>query len=172
MKPWNIVGIDPGKTGAFAVLGEQFENYELECVGNLPVVEGRLMADPGDEFLWLEGVAVRSRVRTLCVIEKVHAMPKEGVTSSFNFGKICGALDFWAQQFGDFWYVTPAQWKRELGISSDKREAIDCANKLFGERPEWNRTGPRGGSMISENSGCAEAALIAQWARREIAGVN
>ncbi len=157
----SVIGIDPGKTGAAAWLLDG----KLASVENLPIKEG--VVDP------VEMTPKVDRVGTVVVIEKVHAMPREGVTSSFNFGKVYGSILYWAYDWFDHVeLVTPQKWKKGLLVRADKEHSIEIADGLFGQREEWHRTGPRGGSMISENSGCAEASLIAWWGMKEFACGN
>ena len=97
-------------------------------------------------------------------IENVHAMPKQGTVSMFQFGRSFGACETFFEIYSkELHYVEPRAWKKSLGITSDKQEAIDKADKLWGKQKFWNQRGKHKGRMLSENSGCAEAALIAYY---------
>ena len=165
----HIIGIDPGKTGAYAIMEKWSSGiWDLTHVGNLPFEDGMLSVEAMDHL------ARVAPWELMVVIERVHAMPTDGVTSAFNFGWISGALDYWARtetMYVD--YVRPEAWKKDLGlISQGKRGSIIRADSIFGERDEWHQRGKRGGKMESENSGCAEAALIAWHASQRLSHVH
>jgi Holliday junction resolvasome RuvABC endonuclease subunit len=59
--------------------------------------------------------------RSYAVIEKVHAMPAQGVSSTFKFGTSYGALLMaLTAAYIPFEMVTPQKWQRELGVLSRK----------------------------------------------------
>ena len=67
-------------------------------------------------------------------IEKVHAMPKQGVSSTFTFGRGYGQLEMacaWAKI--PVTRVTPATWQRSLGCLSkgDKNVTKARAQELY-----------------------------------------
>ena len=81
------IGIDPGKTGGLALIRDGFvaDLAPMPVIGKEPD-EARL-AD------WLRREALtESRPGVFAVLEKVGAMPKQGVTSMFNFGRCYGAI--------------------------------------------------------------------------------
>jgi crossover junction endodeoxyribonuclease RuvC len=82
-------------------------------------------------------------------------MPRQGVASSFAFGVVFGSIlsVLQAMQIG-IDLVTPATWKRALGLSSDKRASLDKARLLF----------PTADLHLAKHDGRAEALLLAHWA--------
>ena len=87
------------------------------------------------------------------IIEKVHAMPRQGVTSSFQFGRSFGgieALSYIYTKRVD--YIAPAVWKKSLGLGSSKKDSLDLARLKFGKLDFWD---------LKSNDGIAEAALLA-----------
>jgi crossover junction endodeoxyribonuclease RuvC len=93
----------------------------------------------------------------VAVIEAVHAMPRQGVSSSFQFGRMLGGIEALVYATGArVEYVTPAAWKKALGLSTEKQASIDAAKIRFG-------------SVADEvlrhkaDDGIAEAALIAAY---------
>jgi crossover junction endodeoxyribonuclease RuvC len=55
------------------------------------------------------------------IIEAPHAMPGQGVTSCFNFGFNCGAVQgIIAANLIPMRLVAPATWKKAMGLSKDK----------------------------------------------------
>jgi len=71
------------------------------------------------------------------VVENVHSMPKQGVSSTFKFGVAVGIIHGVAGALRlPLTLVTPTQWKKFHGLSSDKEEARALAIKKW---PEHNR---------------------------------
>ena len=86
------------------------------------------------------------------IIEKVHAMPRQGVTSSFQFGRSFGGIETLGYLFSKrVDYVAPAIWKKFLGLGPSKKESLDLARLKFGDSDLWN---------VKSNDGIAEAALL------------
>ena len=153
--PHWFVGVDPGAKGAIAVLKIGDIEGKLNLVMDMPIRNGRVDPYP------LSALPAPPR-NFIAVIEKVHAMPDQGVTSMFNFGKLYGGLlTFFDYTALKLMLVSPRDWKGHYGLGSDKGEAIARADQVFGKHEMWHRTGKRGGAMLDENSGCAEAALLA-----------
>lgn len=142
------VGVDPGKSGAIALLdsyGQLVTIYDMPVTGN--IVSAQLLA--GLDFWGLDDFGT-------VVIEDVHAMPKQGVSSSFSFGRSLGAVEgVFAGAGRPITYVSPAKWKRALGLTADKGMARRRAVELW----------PAKASMFArvKDDGRAEAALIAYW---------
>jgi crossover junction endodeoxyribonuclease RuvC len=90
-------------------------------------------------------------------------MPRQGVSSSFRFGQAFGAIEGVLGALGvSLSYVTPATWKRALGLSSDKDEARLRAIQLYPAAAE--------NLQRRKDIDRAEALLIATWARDNIRG--
>jgi crossover junction endodeoxyribonuclease RuvC len=148
------IGIDPGQSGAIAVLAA---DGSLELVCDLPVIRDRSLA-------WIDGGELQSilldaiRGRTArAVVERVSAMPRQGVASSFAFGVGFGSVLGVVQALHlPLELVTPAQWKRALGLSSDKHASLHKARLLF----------PTAELGLAKHDGRAEALLIAHHAVR------
>ena len=84
-----ILGIDPGYTGAIACLNTV--TNEL-VVMDMPVAKnpkGKTTLDMPSLFGLFQGAP---RKNVLAVVEKVSAMPGQGVSSVFRFGEGFGAL--------------------------------------------------------------------------------
>lgn len=106
----------------------------------------------------------------MAAVEKVGAMPHQGVSSTFNFGKSAGYIEGVLTALGiPYQLVPPAKWKKEFSlIGKDKKASIETCRKLFPEldlkRTERCRT---------ESDGKAEATLLACYAMRHFGdGVN
>ena len=70
------IGIDPGKSGALAVmcLDEDKSNIGIKVV-------------PFEEQAYRDTLECCKGDRVACLVEKVGAMPGQGVVSMFNFGR-------------------------------------------------------------------------------------
>lgn len=142
-RPRYIVGIDPGKTGAIAIVNDS-GSYRAAFA----------MPDSYEEILEiLRRVPYTS---TRAVIEHVWSQPGQGHTGAFAFGKGYGALlmALTATKIKTS-HVTPARWQRSImrGRTSggDKRVTRDFAGQLF--------------SMKVTHT-IADALLIAEYGRR------
>ena len=55
-------------------------------------------------------------------------MPRQGVTSSFQFGRSFGSLETLAYLLSKrVDYVAPVVWKKYLGVGSSKKDSLDMA---------------------------------------------
>jgi crossover junction endodeoxyribonuclease RuvC len=148
-----IVGVDPGKTGAVALLDS---TGQLVTVADMPViwkiVSPALLAEIVHN--WIDPFT--DPPYGTAVIEDVHAMPKQGVSSVFSFGRALGVTEgvLAAEGFA-ITYVSPAKWKRTLGLSSDKGASRRRATELWPDMA--------GSFKRVKDDGRAEAALIAYW---------
>jgi crossover junction endodeoxyribonuclease RuvC len=88
------------------------------------------------------------------VIEFVHSMPGQGVTSMFRFGRSAGSVESLALMTGlPVHLVAPRMWKTYFALLGQPKEAATAeASRLLG------RDGTRG---VKAKIGLADAALIA-----------
>jgi len=118
------IGIDPGKTGAIVSINESGE-----------LLVGRAF-DKGIG-LALESFDFGSDSRI--VIEKVHAMPGQGVTSMFNFGMSYGFIRGWLNASNHkYRLVTPQKWQQTFrnysGNTGKERTRAFCEKQWGLER--------------------------------------
>jgi len=145
-----IVGIDPGQKGGLALL----VGGALQDGIRMPMLKHRskLQLDAPGALQWLTKAQP-----DIIVIEAVHAMPKQGVSSTFQFGRSFGAVEAVATLVGCRLHdVTPTKWKGAMGLSRDKRASFDAGRRLFGN--VFDLLCPK---LVDE--GIAEAALIASY---------
>lgn len=144
------LGIDPGTTGAIAALVDG----QLLDVVDMPIADGCVVAALLRTEL-VELAAAGFDSRPLVVVEKVHAMPKQGVSSTFKFGRSLGVIEGVVGGLG--WpleWVTPQAWKKQHGlINRDKDAARLLAIETW---PELADSFKR-----KKDVGRADAALIA-----------
>ena len=143
------LGIDPGAHGGFAVMQDGVIVTYME------------FSKP--EFVNSIDYLSRQQEKTKCCLEKVHAMPKQGSVSMFNFGVsygwLKGVLD--AKEIA-YQEIPPQTWKKEFGLNSKKEKSIEVCRQLFPEAnlvPHNHRTA---------HDGIAEALLMAEYARRKL----
>jgi crossover junction endodeoxyribonuclease RuvC len=104
-----IIGIDPGLTGCLASI-DQDGNVNW---GKIPIASRGEMDIRRAEIMLSSLRCHPDNGKTLAVIEKVHSMPKQGVASSFKFGKVYGQLQGICAGLGiPFILVTPQKWKK------------------------------------------------------------
>jgi crossover junction endodeoxyribonuclease RuvC len=148
------IGIDPGQSGAVAVITDESERV-------FPYSDEAFIAAMRDAGALKS--ATGFSVRT-CV-EKVGAMPGQGVTSMFSFGKSAGFIEGVLQALEiPYQLVPPQTWKKEFSlVKKDKKESIKVCKKLF---PGVNLLASS--QCTKEHDGMAEALLMAEYARRKL----
>lgn len=153
------LGIDPGLSGALAFYSPV---GNLLSIFDMPTHE---IAVNGKRKRQLDlhelGRIVDTMAANLAIalVEQVNAMPKQGVTSSFNFGFNAGCTQMAVVALGvPLRLVTPQKWKKEMGLSSDKDAS----------RREASRVLPKHADLwpLVKHDGRAEAALLAYYASR------
>lgn len=139
-------GIDVGKHGGIAVIRE----------------DGSVVTSVFDEAGY-KSILQTLNGSSLAIVEDVHAMPKQGVTSMFNFGFNKGWIVGLLYAYGiPTQLVSPQKWKRAFGLDNDKQKSIECAMRLY---PNANLYAtPRCKKM---HDGIAEALLMAEYAKRQ-----
>lgn len=145
------IGIDPGKKGGIALI-----DWRTNLATTEPYSDKALIDICRDIYY--------GNVNAICCLEKVGAMPGQGVVSMFNFGQSYGYIKGALESFHiPYQEITPQKWKREFGLSSDKAASTEVCRKLF---PDINLLAtPR---SKKPHDGMAEALLMAEYARRKM----
>lgn len=148
------IGIDPGKSGAMAVIITDENNQPFTV---------KTVAFDETEYCKMLAECVSSRV--ICCIEKVGAMPGQGVVSMFNFGRNLGYSEGLLQANKISYQLVPPQtWKKEFSlIGKDKQASIEVCRRLF---PHANLLATS--RSRKPHDGIAEALLMAEYARRKL----
>ena len=139
------IGIDVGKKGGIAVISDEVIVYPYS-----------------DDCLKTDCEKVKCQ-DVFCIVEKVGAMPGQGVTSMFNFGKsfgyILGVLE--ANKI-PYQLVSPQIWKKEFNLlKKDKAESIKVCKRLY---PAVSLLPTE--RCTKESDGMAEALLISTYGKR------
>jgi crossover junction endodeoxyribonuclease RuvC len=109
-----VLGIDPGVSGGIAVL------HDLDFVEGLNIPSGDGTISVPDLIDWLVDIPAPDAV----VIERVASMPKQGVSTTFTFGRAYGTLEGVVQALG--WplaHIPPSTWKKHLGFAGLDKDA-------------------------------------------------
>ena len=151
-----IIGIDPGLSGAIAIL----ENKKVLNIFDIPVMsEGKKNKRQLNSALLVNLIKenINKEEEVAVVVEQVNAMPGQGVTSMFNFGQsfgilkgICSAMQL------SVYFVRPAKWKKYFNlINSEKDASRTRAIEIF---PYYSSNLSR-----KKDSNKADAILIASF---------
>jgi crossover junction endodeoxyribonuclease RuvC len=146
----NYIGIDPGKSGALAVIHE----------------DGLICRYIFDEETYVNCLSwfKSETCNAVCCLEHVGAMPGQGVTSMFSFGQNFGFIQGVLKANGiPFELVRPQKWKKEFSITADKNTSIEVCKRLFP-----NVSLRRTDKCTTDHDGMAEALLLAEYARRKL----
>jgi crossover junction endodeoxyribonuclease RuvC len=143
------IGVDPGKSGGFALI-----NTETNVAKTFP----------WDDTAFIETMKAVHSLDVVACVEKVGAMPGQGVTSMFNFGHSAGFIHGVLSAFDiPYQLVPPQKWKKEYSLGPDKEQAIKACERLF---PNVSLLAtPR---CRKPSDGMAEALLMAEYARRNL----
>jgi crossover junction endodeoxyribonuclease RuvC len=141
------IGIDPGAHGAIAYVFHAHDSVLWN----------------GEEFAkhtpleWFELLKfIKNTHGAFAMIEKVGAMPRQGVSSTFKFGYQAGMCEAMVLAAGiPYEFVTPQKWQKAMKCLShgNKNVTKRAAQALF--------PGP-----LRITHGNADALLIAEYARR------
>lgn len=156
--PTIYIGIDPGQTGAIAFLFDQKPNLANKVFD----------FDDGNALAWLQDVGKQIAsgvIQAKAIIEKVSAMPKQGVSSTFKFGTNYGQWIGRLEALGiPFDFVTPQKWKKVMFDSMVKGDVKEMS------RNRAQRLLPNMADRLKRkmDHNRAEALLIALYAMKEI----
>ena len=118
-----IFGIDPGLSGAIAVL----ENEIVLDIIDLPVMsEGKKNKRQlnSAQLSHYMSKNVENIHKTSVVVEQVNAMPGQGVTSMFNFGQTFGAIKGISATLKlPIFFVRPSKWKKHFDLINSSKDA-------------------------------------------------
>lgn len=154
------IGIDPGLSGAVAILAandpEATEVFDMPVFAYAEKGFVRRAVDLPElaDLLWATAEANRRGASATAYLERVNAMPGQGVASMFSLG-----MSYWGVRgvlaaFGiPTRLVPPVDWKRHFRIGRDKGESLALARSLF----------PQMALTLQKHHGRAEALLIAKY---------
>lgn len=149
----NVIGIDPGQKGGFAVTHDGRDIVELTVMPE----------STKDLVIYFSKFDTKT---TIVYLEKCQPMPKQGVSSVFTYGVHFGFLRGMLEALRlPYWLVPPRRWQYDAFVgttaSEPKKRAKEAACRLF----------PRTCFRATERSqkaheGLVDATLIAWWGYR------
>jgi hypothetical protein len=143
-------GVDPGKSGAIASLDQDGTILKVSRF-NQADTEGRIALIIGDHFGELEDCIHAA------TIERVGAMPKQGLSSTFTFGRVYG--EAWAGLVlskARVSSVAPSTWQSDMRLP--KKSEYSAHKRAIKAEAEtrWSQT-----FTLDQ----VDAIWIAEWAR-------
>lgn len=118
------IGVDPGKTGAVAILDDKGNYINVLDFGQGGLMSALIDYAPVVKFAYLE---------------KVHSMPGQGVVSTFSFGENFG---WWQGVLGSlgipYTTIRPQDWMKKYSLqksSASDKPGLEVARSLFPEAP-------------------------------------
>jgi crossover junction endodeoxyribonuclease RuvC len=149
------IGIDPGVSGAIALLNSKGECLHVEDMPTMILNGKKQQVNAVELARMLERWHNLSKEPLVAFLEAVSAMPGQGVSSMFNFGMGYGIVQgVLATQRIPFVLVRPQQWKKRAGlIGAEKDKARTIAQQLF----------PSVDLSRKKDIGRADAILIAKY---------
>jgi len=154
------IGIDPGLTGAIAVIADgRVEVFDMPVIasgkGGGTV---KNMVDAAGLRRALEDVIYDGveRLEAVAFLERVAARPKQGSASTFSMGDTYGCIrGVLAALSVPIEIITPQTWKKHFKLGSDKEVVRSKAVQLFPSQPLGRK----------QDHNRAEALLIAKYGR-------
>jgi crossover junction endodeoxyribonuclease RuvC len=148
-----ILGIDPGIHGGLAivVIGDGVPPQLVDAI-DIPVIglKAKERVDVLAIRTWIDAHQPQQ-----ALLERAQAMPKQGASSGFKYGRAVGALEAAAALCGiPLTIIEPSAWKKFHGLrGKDKEPSRQRALQLF----------PAAHALFArkKDHGRAEAALIA-----------
>lgn len=155
-----ILGLDPGVTGALALLDTELSVLAIADMPSVVVTIGKKTQRRTLSETWL-AETIHQYEPDAAWLERVHALPGQGVTSSFSFGLAYGmARGALAAARVPLHLVTPQEWKRHFRLGASKNAARLIAARLF----------PHQSGLFArvKDDGRAEAALLALFGAQSL----
>jgi crossover junction endodeoxyribonuclease RuvC len=158
------VGIDPGITGAIAILGNEGQFIHALRVPIIEAGNARKEYDLRQMSNIFLDVMTNTEEKISCWIEKQTTAPGDGRVGIFRFGIGYGMWQGLLTGLGvPFEFVTPQRWQGAMlaghprsGRDQIKVSAVAVAKNLFPPIP----------IKFKKDWGMADAALIAEYGRR------
>lgn len=149
-----VLAIDPGAKGALAFFDPKAGTLEIVDTPTVEVKRGaKLKTEISAQML---AAIIQARKPTEAVVEKVGAMPGQGVSSMFQFGRGVGMIEGVLAALGiPVTYTAPQTWQKAVGARAGKDGNRQRAAELF---PAYASTFSR-----AKDDGRADAALMAWW---------
>lgn len=156
LKMTTIIGLDPGVSGAVGVLTESGHFVE---VFDMPTIianksSNRQMVNAYELANLIRAQLVNAPADVVAITEGVNAMPDQGVSSSFAFGKSYGILLGVLAALGVSTHiVSPRKWKGFFALGHEKDQSRELAQRMWPTAP----------LALKKHHGRAEALLLCKF---------
>jgi crossover junction endodeoxyribonuclease RuvC len=149
-----IVGIDPGAKGALAFFDPVAGTLDIVDMPTVQVMRNtKSKVEISPQML---AAIIGARHPSAAVLEKVGAMPGQGTSSMFQFGRGVGMIEGVLSALHiPIIYISPVGWQNAVGVRGGKDGGRAKAAELF---PAYAATFAR-----VKDDGRADAALMAWW---------
>lgn len=158
-----IIGLDPGLSGAMAVVGAipwrvhvllpwdfRSKRGQRSSLAHYSRKFTETLAEVQPWFKPLPGLGP-----PVVVTEATGSRPGQGIASTHRFGMATGIVEGWIMGQdcrATIVKVSPAKWKRHLGLDGDKGKSIELAECWYPHR-KW----------LKKDHNLAEALLLVVW---------
>ena len=118
-----IIGIDPGLSGAIAILdgNKVLNTFEMPVMSEGKKNKRQLNSAQLVNIIQ-ENISTNEDIAV--VVEQVNAMPGQGVTSMFNFGQTFGAIKgICAALKLPIFFVRPSKWKKHFELINSSKDS-------------------------------------------------
>ena len=164
-----LIGIDPGLSGAVAVLARDEHDFKLASSVSTPtlsIMKGKSTKRDYQIAAMRELLLSAQSYLLPChaILEKVHAMPGNGATSMFSFGRGLGVWEGLLTALEiPYTLVAPQTWQKAMlgDMTKDKEASRLRAQQLF----------PTLDLSKKSDHGRADALLLAEYGRRTLRAV-
>lgn len=158
-----VLGIDPGFTGATCLITES----GIHSILDIPLLATETLT-ARHKFRSVDMAALVGQLKPfahkiqLAVIERVSAMPQQGVASTFRFGQTTGQIEGIVCALGITRTIRPppAVWKAAMGVTHNKKTSLELARKLAPLHLSELK--------LAKHDGRAEAFLLALYGARSL----
>jgi hypothetical protein len=152
------LGIDPGMSGAIAVVADGEPTQFIDMPTMARPKSGNEI-NTAELSARLRGLLQQySGAYVIAILENVHAMPGQGVSSTFRFGESFGCIKGVLGALAiPYKMVEPTVWKRKFGLLGKEKDfARTNAIQMF--------PSIAGHLARKKDGGRADALLMARWA--------
>lgn len=135
-----LLSIDPGQTGAIAALHIVEVGQELREIRDLPTwTVGKDVILDSPAFAGMMEALVAIHKPRMILIERAQPMPQQGVVSTFNYGRLFGALEAIVHRhIIRIEYISPSMWKRMAGLTKKNKDAsLDKARQMWPDKSHY-----------------------------------
>lgn len=154
-----VLSIDPGISGALAVISGKPGAVKVEAVHDLPTYSEKTSS--GKTRRYIDPVALAALIETIgpvdrVVIERLVAPPGISGLAAYSLGATAATIATVLRLAGtNFKLVSSVVWKKAIDCPADKEAARQMASRIFKDDKFWPRR---------KDHNRAESCLIGVWA--------